>query len=303
MLGKLKAATRARFGLNAIDRRVGDLEAALNRDLAQAWKLLDGHEDRLARIERLTRMATVMGWVQQASLSAEPLISVVMPTHNRADLLPRSLGSLLSQEYRNWELLVCDDGSSDETASVVEAVDDPRIRYRPGEPAGACAARNRGLAAARGNLIAYLDDDNRMHPLWLKCVAWAFEQRPAVDVLYGGIVIDDTGRLHREPVREMPSAWLESYDREAVVSNNVADASAIAHRAGLAEARYDESLQTTGDWDLILRLTADREPLTLPAIACFYYTDAENRSSDMLEANAVDRASIQERARSMRQRT
>jgi hypothetical protein len=304
MFSRLKSAARRRargqLGLTAIDRRLADFEAALDRDLGHAWKLLDGHEDRLARIERLVRVATVMSWVQQATLRTEPLISVVMPTHNRAGLLPRAIDSILAQEYGNWELLVCDDGSVDGTAAVMEAVDDRRVRYLPAPAAGAGAARNRGLEAASGELIAYLDDDNRMHRLWLKCVAWAFEQRPDINVLYGGIVIDDTGRLHREPAHEMPSAWLESYDREAVVTHNVADASAIAHRAGLPEARYDEALTTTGDWDLLLRLTTHEDPLTLPAIACFYFTDAAERSSDQVEKNRSDRVAITERGRRMR---
>jgi len=61
--------------------------------------------------------------------------------------------------------------------------------------------------------------------------------------------------------------------------NNIADIGCIAHRAGLPEARFDESLREMGDWDLFLRLTRDAPPLALPAIACYYTTDAPNRLS------------------------
>jgi glycosyltransferase involved in cell wall biosynthesis len=306
MLARLKSAVRDRLGIGSLERRLQDVETSVSRDLAHAWKLLDGHEDRLGRIERLVRVATVMAWVEQATVTETQLISVVLPTRDRAAVLGRAIESVLGQRYGNWELLVCDDGSTDETAAVVEAVGDPRVRYLPdpaGRSGGSGAARNRGIEAARGQLIAYIDDDNRMHPLWLKCVAWAFEQRPDTEVLYGGIVIDNTGRLHLEPVQEMPSAWMESYDRDAVVSSNIADMSAIAHRAGLPEAHFDEELHTMGDWDLFLRLTAGREPLTLPAIACFYFTDAENRMSDLTDKHAQERPVIQSRGRRARERT
>jgi hypothetical protein len=62
-----------------------------------------------------------------------------------------------------------------------------------------------------------------------------------------------------------------------VAVNNIADMGCIAHRAGLAAAHFDETLRERGDWDLFLRLTRDRPPLALPAIACYYTTDAPNR--------------------------
>ena len=69
------------------------------------------------------------------------------------------------------------------------------------------------------------------------------------------------------------------YDYHAVAEANIADIGCIAHRADLAEARFDESLREFGDWDLFLRLTREMQPLSLPAIACYYTTDAPNRLS------------------------
>jgi glycosyltransferase involved in cell wall biosynthesis len=90
-----------------------------------------------------------------------PLVSVVVPTYNRAALIARTLRSVLDQSYRNLELLVVDDASTDGTAEAVAALDDPRIRYlRQDTNAGVAAARNRGIAEARGELIAFLDSDD-----------------------------------------------------------------------------------------------------------------------------------------------
>jgi len=303
-LSRLRTATtkglrRAR-GLIGLERRHAQLENAYGADIKRVWELLDGHEDRIARIELQVRLATVMAWIDQATLAREPLVSVVIPTRDRAAILPRAIESVLAQSYSNWETLVCEDGDSEEVALVVDSFDDPRVRHLPAAPAGVGTARNRGIDAAAGELIAYLDDDNRMHRNWLKSIAWAFEQRPEAEVLYGAIVIDDTARHHGEPGAEMPSAWLERYIPEAIVESNIADTSAIAHRAGLRDARWDESLRTTADWELFLRLTADREPLTLPAIACFYYSDAADRLTNLGEQNRRDHSRVAERARTAR---
>lgn len=289
---------RQRLGIPGLEQRLGELDAAYARDINQAWRLLDGQEHRLGRIERLVQLATVMDWVDQATLRTEPLVSVVVPTRDRPTLLRRAIESVLAQSYPNWELIVSDDAAGDDAAAVAASFDDARIRHISGPPAGASAARNRGIDAVSGPLIAYLDDDNRMHPNWLKAVVWAFEQRPEAEVLYGAIVIDDTSHLHGG-APELPSVWLERYDPETIVESNVADSSAIAHRSGL-ETRFDEELETVADWDFMLRATIGREPLTLPAIAAYYHTDADGRLSELEESQRRDRAAITARARAAR---
>jgi glycosyltransferase involved in cell wall biosynthesis len=95
-----------------------------------------------------------------------PLVSVVIPAFNRADCLPAAVASIQAQSYQRWELIVVDDGSTDDTAAVAErlAVADPRLRVlRRGRNRGAQAARNAGVEAARGEWIAFLDSDD----VWL----------------------------------------------------------------------------------------------------------------------------------------
>ena len=94
-------------------------------------------------------------------IQAQPLISVILPTRNRARLLARAIRSVLAQTYRNLELIVVDDASTDNTAEIVASFPDARVRYlRLEENRRAAAARNFGLEAARGDLISYLDDDD-----------------------------------------------------------------------------------------------------------------------------------------------
>lgn len=90
----------------------------------------------------------------------DPLVSVVIPTFNRADLIGETISSALAQSYRSFELIVVDDGSTDRTEDVVRQFEDARLRYIRQENRGVSAARNHGIRQARGGLIAFLDSDD-----------------------------------------------------------------------------------------------------------------------------------------------
>lgn len=87
-----------------------------------------------------------------------------MPTYNRAGIIAEAITTVVEQRYPHWELWICDDASTDETAEVVSRFQDQRIRYLKLSRRGAAAARNQGLRCARGKIIAYLDSDNYWHP-------------------------------------------------------------------------------------------------------------------------------------------
>jgi uncharacterized coiled-coil DUF342 family protein len=239
----------------------------------EAFEELKRANDELGRANEI---GAIMEWMPFAPLGTRPLISVVMPTRDRPALLARAIASVQAQSYPNWELLVIDDASTDGTPALLSSLRSDAIRVFAGPGKGVCAARNIGLAAARGDLIAYLDDDNIMHPNWLKSVAWGFEQWPQSDALYGAFVIDNPAR-NGNPDGELPRLYFYRYDKLALTHSNIADMSAIAHRNGLPDARFDETLIGLGDWDLMLRLTRDKPPIALPVIACFYTTDAPDR--------------------------
>ena len=105
-----------------------------------------------------------------------PKINIIIPTYNRADLLPRAIDSVLKQSYRNWEAVIIDDGSTDETEKVVKRYTDTRIHYikhklNPGIP----AARNTGIKKSKGKYIALLDSDDEWLPQKLACQIKAFK--------------------------------------------------------------------------------------------------------------------------------
>lgn len=93
------------------------------------------------------------------------LVSIIMPSYNTARFLPETIGSVLAQTYENWELIIVDDCSADDTDEVIRRFEDLRIRYYKNEcNSGAAVSRNRALREAKGRWIAFLDSDDLWHP-------------------------------------------------------------------------------------------------------------------------------------------
>jgi glycosyltransferase involved in cell wall biosynthesis len=224
---------------------------------------------------------TTTTYLEHVRVPDHALISVVLPTHNRADLVQRAVRSVIAQSYSNWELLVIDDASDDDSPEVFNTFTDSRIRVlRRDEQGGASATRNTGLAEARGEFVAYLDDDNVMHPHWLKAVAWAFDLHPETLVIIGARIIDDELRNQGLGRGGWPQLAIPGFDRDAIADESVADLMQVAHRRELPGARFDERIRVVEDWDLLARLTRDRDPLLFPAVSGIYTTSASDRFMD-----------------------
>jgi hypothetical protein len=95
---------------------------------------------------------------------------------------------------------------------------------------------------------------------------------------------------------DLPAYYLNTFDRTRLLKDNLADIGQIAHRRGLLEARFDETLGGLGDWDLLLRLTREKEPFVIPALACLYSTSATDRMS-VDPSFQIEAAQVRERAR------
>jgi glycosyltransferase involved in cell wall biosynthesis len=131
---------------------------------------------------------------------AQPGCSIILPTHDRAAFLPEALQAIAAQQYRDWELIIIDDGSTDDTAAVVGRIVrdwSAPVQYVYQPNAGAYAARNRGLDLAAGRFIAFYDSDD----LWLahhlqRCIE-ALEQHDPLDMVFAPcqIVNHDTGQI------------------------------------------------------------------------------------------------------------
>jgi predicted AlkP superfamily phosphohydrolase/phosphomutase len=271
-------ATRQDLALNSPRGEAAALSAQARAEMAEL-------RAKVGELERHSEIAAMSAWLPQAEVSEELVISVVMPTRNRRALLERAIGSVKAQAYPRWELLVVDDGSEDDTPELLRSIEDARVRRLSTPGLGACAARNLGLNAAHGDVIAYLDDDNRFDEHWLKAVAMTFKARPEARVIYGARVYDDSGRVLRGVSSGRPGFHFTRWDPAAVQNYNLVDMNVLAHRQ--SPMRFDEELAYLGDWDLLLRLASDTEPLEVPAIATYYRTDADDRLSTSLADQMV----------------
>jgi glycosyltransferase involved in cell wall biosynthesis len=119
----------------------------------------------------------------------------VMPTFNRAYIISEAIQSIIDQTYSNWELFVCDDGSTDNTQAVIEQFADPRIEYLPLEKSNGAVARNAGLKLSQGRYIAYLDSDNIWHPQHLQICIQTLEDRPYLMSCYRYRVLPNKLRI------------------------------------------------------------------------------------------------------------
>lgn len=120
-----------------------------------------------------------------------PFISIVIPTYNRARYLKEAINSALAQQYENMEILIVDDGSTDNTQAVISEFTSKKIRYLPKEHSGAPATRNYGVREAKGDFILWLDSDDVLLPDTVTSYVALLKRFPHVDVFYGNVLITD----------------------------------------------------------------------------------------------------------------
>ena len=181
-------------------------------------------------------------------------VSVVIPTHDRRDLLLLALGSVLRQRKINVQVVVVDDGSTDVTYEAVTALPDRRIRIvRNALRRGVAATRNVGAAASDGNWLAFLDDDDLWSPDKLSSQLTAARNDAAQWAYSGAVEIDAVGRLlggEPPPEPQQLTSGLTRRNLMPAGSSNV-----LVHAAAFRSVGgFDESLRHLADWDLWLRL-------------------------------------------------
>lgn len=193
----------------------------------------------------------------------KPLVSVVVPTHGRAAMLPRLLGSVLAQDLGDLELIVVDDASPDQTPEVLARCRDPRLRVlRHRQPRGVAHARNTGTAAARGRWVAWCDDDDVWDPAKLRLQVTALESAPGALWCNGGSVNVDSD-LHPHRVRRCPSPATVLPDLLQINVVTGGGSGVLADRAlALSLGGFDPRLSMYADWDFWARL-AGAAPLAV----------------------------------------
>jgi glycosyltransferase involved in cell wall biosynthesis len=186
-----------------------------------------------------------------------PKVSIVLPTYNRANLIGRSIQSLLNQTYKDFEIIVVDDFSSDNTEEIVKKIDDPCIHYfRHKANLGAAAARNTGIKLSKGEFIAFQDSDDE----WIKD-----KLEKQIYVFYSeyeniGVVYTKFCRIMDNKKIYIPSKFdkkREGYIEEQLLHGSfIGTPTILAKKACLEKiGGFDESLLALEDWELVIRLS------------------------------------------------
>ena len=191
---------------------------------------------------------------------ATPTISVIIPTYNRRQVLLRAIDSVLAQRYPVGEIIVVDDGSTDDT---VAALADAPVRVISQENAGVSAARNRGITESEGEYVAFLDSDDAWTPQKLAVQMAALAAQPNLRLCHTDEVWIRNGRRVNEMGKHAKSGgWI--FER-CVALCCISPSAAVIHRS-LFDDRglFDETLPACEDYDLWLRVTAHEPVLFVP---------------------------------------
>lgn len=244
------------------------LEALLTRSPDAPCQRLLAQYDSEGEIAFLNRIAAVPLEVKKKSRKFSA--SIIMPTYNRAASLKAAIDSVINQTHKIWELIIIDDGSTDDTHKVLKPYKkDKRIKVIQGQHRGVSAARNQGLEIATGDYIYYLDSDNTWTPHFLEIMNLSF-------LITGRGTGYASLLLHDEHLNIIGYRG-EPFDRQQCLQANYIDINIFAHKRELLlhEGPYDTSLRRMVDWDLILRYTNEAPPFFAPFIGCNYL---ENRN-------------------------
>jgi len=182
-----------------------------------------------------------------------PTVSVIIPTYNRAEVLPRAIESVLAQTYEDFELIIVDDGSTDNTEEIIQSYEFEKIRYVYQENQGANAARNTGIRTANGEYISFLDSDDKFRPEKIKKSIYFLESSP-----------DDCGGVHHshtvirnDKIVNIAIARQEGLGINKLSKSNIIGTfSSFTTRKEILEAigYLDEQLDASQDYDLYLRI-------------------------------------------------
>jgi colanic acid/amylovoran biosynthesis glycosyltransferase len=229
--------------------------------------------------------------------SPSPRVTIIIPTHNRSTLIGRGIESVLSQSYQDFELIIIDDGSDDDTESVVQHYVDQNpgtIHYVYIPWGGASVARNKGVELAQGEYIAFLDSDDYWHPDKLVKQVAFLDAHPHVGFVHTRCQIqltDAYAPVNMVPVSDIPANDSDDYLRgDRTISMTV-----MIRREIILQSRgFDETFLTTQDTELWTRLAKKTQLALLDEVLAYVRRHTQHLSSDDPERKYRDRIRLAE---------
>lgn len=212
------------------------------------------------------------------------LVSVIIPTYNRVDYLHEAVESVLAQTFRNFELIVVDDGSTDDTQKVAASWKG-KLRYLRQKNSGPSAARNNGIRNSVGRFIAFLDSDDTWTPEMLEKQVLMFKKNPAAGLIATGYTLMNTERQLTKQII-MSSKDLADAARGNHYMNFFATSSVMVKKHCFqATGLFNEKLRFAEDWDMWLRILQHYDFAYLPQALMNYRVHPDKISTTSLQNN------------------
>jgi glycosyltransferase involved in cell wall biosynthesis len=196
-----------------------------------------------------------------------------MPTYNRGWIIKRAIESILHQKFSDYEVIIVDDGSNDNTENVVSTFKDSRIRFEKIEHKGVTSARNRGVTLAKGDYISYLDTDNLWHPNFLEVMTKQLTNPYVLAYCDENMLLLDGKDLNANIIgRKVRNV---DYNPVKLMQTNYIDINSVIHTKTLFKTigLFDEKLTAYEDWDFFAR-TAIKYPFQVKhvdQVLCDYF--------------------------------
>lgn len=213
-------------------------------------------------------------------------ISIIIPVFNGGQTIRETIESVLNQTFSDFELIVINDGSQDTTLEIVQAFSDPRLKIYSYQNAGLAISRNRGIAKATGEYIAFIDADDLWTPNKLKDQHQVLQENPSAAVAYSWTnCIDERSRFLR---RGYYMSFRGDVYRYLLLANFLENGSnpLIRHHALEAVGGFDESLKSSEDWELYLRLAAHHHFAVVSSPQILYRVSPGSMSTHTIKMEA-----------------
>lgn len=213
-------------------------------------------------------------------------VSVVVPAYNAEQYIEDALTSIFAQTYTDFEVIVVDDGSTDNTREIVNTFNDPRLRYVYQKNAGPSVARNTGINLSRSEYIAFLDADDQWEPQFLEQMLAVLEEDPSADAAYCGFQYMDSNAvlLPNKVYRGVPP---ERFRDELFKDNWLSSCEVVIRRSALqVTGGFDPSFSFAEDYDLWLRLSKRSKFVGIPLFLVRYRLTKTGLSGDINTAFA-----------------
>jgi glycosyltransferase involved in cell wall biosynthesis len=215
------------------------------------------------------------------SFSIMSMVSIIIPTHNRPSLLRRAVTSALAQDYANFEIIIVDDSPSDDAKKLIDSFKDQRLRYLRVGPMTASAARNIAIDQAKGEYIAFLDDDDEWLPTKLSRQLEKFDEcDEAVALVYSGLnFINETKEFKRVMIPVYRGNVLEKLLEVGFVRSL---STVVVRTEVLREINgFDAKMPSLHDWDLYLRVAKKHKFDFVAAPLVNYYVNYQGIMHDI----------------------